>query len=117
MDFIRTQFNEDDWTIYIVTDEDDVIDEEATAEVVFVNKEIYFRESDLTLSTILHELWHVYVGYCYLRDTHDVGLHDFEEITAALFEDKAEKIIEKAKAIQIQLKNLKKSLDTKKKQS
>lgn len=107
MDFIRIQFNEDDWTIYLVNNDDDVLDEEATAEVVFTNKEIYFRENDLSLSTILHELWHVYFGYCYLRDTHDLGLHDFEEISASLFEDKAERIIAKAKIIQERLKSLK----------
>ena len=97
MDYFKYQFNEDTWTIYLIEDDDNVVaDEDAAAETKFEEKEIYFRKSELSESTVRHELWHVYFGYCYLMDATSISTHDIEEITASLFADKGSKIIEKS---------------------
>jgi hypothetical protein len=109
MDFIKYQFNEDDWTIYL-TDADDTVllGENTVAEVQFDKKEIYFNKEELTLDVVLHELWHLHFAYCY---TSDAGLdyHQLEEVSSSLFADKGEKIIAKGKDILKQLKKLKDS--------
>lgn len=100
MDYFKYNINEDEWLIYLLDDEDDsIVSSEAVAEVSFEKKEIYIRQGDISVRTIMHELWHVYMGYCYLHDTSEISIIDMEEITAALFEDKAEKIINRAKEI------------------
>lgn len=107
MDYITYTFNEDSWHIYVIEDEDNVtIDEDSEAETKFEQKELIFRKRATNYKIIAHELWHVYLSYCYLSDTHDIGIADFEEITAALFEDKAEIIIAKAKDIEQKLKKI-----------
>lgn len=108
MDYFRYTFNEDQWMVYLIDDEDNVISDEGTAaEVKFDEREIYFRRSEVSIKNILHELWHVYFSYCYLSDTSDIELSDFEEITASLFADKAIRMIETAKDIEIKLNKLK----------
>ena len=98
--YFKQQFNEDDWVIYLIDDDDNIIaDEDAGAETDFEKKEIYFRKSDLTLEIVMHELWHVYFGYCYLRHTENIGLNDLEEITCALFAAKGQKIITRSEEI------------------
>ena len=107
MDFIRYTFNEDEWNIYLIeNDDNDIADEDAAAETKFLQKEIYFRKKDLLLNTVLHELWHVYMGYCYLADATELGVHSFEEISASLFADKGERIMIKAQDIYYKLKNI-----------
>jgi hypothetical protein len=108
MDFIKTTLNEDNWNIFLIEDDDEVLsDSETAAEVHFADKEIYFKRSLVTLQIVLHEMWHVYFGYCYLSDTNDLSLDDIEEISAALFSDKAEKIISRGKEIYKRLIELK----------
>lgn len=103
MDFFKTQINEDEWTIYLIENEDeDEVDGllgGGVAATEFEAKELYFGKDDIYLACVLHELWHVYFKYCYLGDTSNIGLEDMEEITCALFADKAEKIIVRAKEI------------------
>ena len=109
-DFFKVQINEDTWNIYLVSDDDNVIsDEDSAAETDFESKEIHFRRGNINLNLIMHELWHVYFGYCYLQHTADIGLGDMEEITAALFADKAEKIIVRSKEIYAQLLEMRKT--------
>lgn len=104
MEFIKYTFNEDEWCIYLVDDEDNDLTD-GQAEVLFDKKEIYIKKGDLKLSVVKHELWHLYFAYCY---TQDAGLDygQLEEVSASLFEDKGEKIIEKAKDIYKKLKVL-----------
>lgn len=105
-------FNEDVWTIYLVDDDDIVISEEgSSATTDFSAKELFFRRGHLGLDVVEHELWHVYMGYCYLGDTDEISLSDMEEITAALFSDKGERIIERSKDIYKKLIELRECVD------
>ena len=104
MDFFKYYFNEDEWTIYLIDDDDNVISEEhVAAEVKFAEKEILVRKNQINYRTISHELWHVYFKYCYLEDTGEMVLSDIEEVCASLFEDKGERILTKAKDIEKKL--------------
>lgn len=105
MDFIKYVFNEDEWNIYLIEDDDDDLTN-GQAEVFFEKKEIYIKKSSLSLSVIKHELWHVYFKYCYLDDA-SMEQHQMEEVSASLFEDKAEKMLERAKDIYKKLRVLK----------
>jgi ABC-type transporter Mla MlaB component len=104
MDFFKTQLSDDQWTIYLVDDDDHVTsDADAAAHTDFNSKEMFFRKGEISQDVILHELWHAYFGYCYLMDTTELSLSDMEEVSASLFADKAEKIINKAREIEIKL--------------
>lgn len=97
---IKYRFHDDDWTIYLISDNDLIISEENNAaEVRFEDREIYFRKGSLTLETILHELFHVYFGYCYLKHTNHMCIEDIEEVSAALFANKGQDMINKGKDI------------------
>lgn len=110
MDFIKYTINEDEWTIYLTEDDDDVsIDETSGAEVMFPQKEIYFRRSDLKQHIVLHELVHVYVGYCYL-DNASLTFAQAEEVFCTLFSDKAAIILFKGNEIYNKLKELRENL-------
>ena len=114
MEYFKYQINEDEWTIYLIDDHDNVVsDEDNAATTSFSDKEMFFRKGDINIQHIRHELWHVYFGYCYLGDTNNITIDDLEEISASLFGDKAEKIIERARYIEKQLIKLR---DTKKKE-
>lgn len=107
MSYFQTTIMDDSWTFYVVEDDDDVvIDEGSAAETDFPNKEVHFKKSEINYNTVKHEMFHVYCGYLYLRDTHDISTNDLEEIYAALFEDKAEKILAKSKEVYEKLKEL-----------
>lgn len=104
MDFIKYSFNEDEWNIYVIDDEDDTITElDAAAQVFHEEKEIYFRKKELRLNIVLHELWHVYFGYCYTSDA-GLDMAQMEEVSSSLFADKGERILEKARDIYKKLK-------------
>lgn len=112
---IRVIINEDAWNFYITDNEDTVISEEdAAADTDFEAKEVFIREGELSLGNIKHELWHIFFGYCYLSDTTEISLNDMEEISAALFCDKGERIIERAKEILKLLLELKEKMDASK---
>ena len=104
MDFFKVQFNEDIWTVYLIDNDDDVVsDLDAAAEVMFDQKEIYFRNNSL-------ELWHVYFGYCYL-DSAGISWHQAEEISASLFADKAQAILNKGFEVYKKLCDLRDSIN------
>lgn len=112
MSYFQTTINEDTWTFYVVEDDDGVIMEEAAAaETDFNNKEVHFKRSEINLRLVLHEMFHVYAGYLYLKDTNDISINDLEEIFAALFEDKAERIINKSKEIYDKLITIKNTIE------
>lgn len=105
MDFIKETVGYDEWTIYLIDADDDVLGLDADAEVLFEKKEIYFRRNELRLNVVLHELWHVYFGYCYLSDA-SLDMHQCEEISSSLFADRGEGIVIKGKDIYNKLKSL-----------
>ena len=110
MDFFKYTINEDEWTIYLIDDDDMVIsDEDTAADTDFSKKELYFRKGDLALNIVMHELWHVYFGYCYLTDTSELSLSDMEEISAALFSDKGIRMIDRSKDMYNKLLELRES--------
>lgn len=112
MSFFQTVINEDMWTFYVVENDDEVvISEGAVAETDFPNKEVHFRKSEVNYRTVVHELFHVYAGYLYLKDTGEMSVHDLEEIFAAMFEDRAEKIINKAKEVYERLNSIKDEIE------
>lgn len=112
MKYFKYIFNEDEWTIYLISDTDDVVtDLDTAAEVKFIEREIYFRVSSVVLEVICHELWHVYFSYCYLSDTNNMDLHDIEEVSANLFADKGQRIFDTAKVILQRLQDMKKGKD------
>lgn len=107
MSYFQTTIMDDLWTFYVIDDGDDIIAEGSVAETDFPNKEIHFKRSNIDLRTVVHEMFHVYAGYLYLKDTHEMSVGDIEEIYAAMFEDKAEKILLKAKEIHKKLLEIK----------
>lgn len=108
MDYFKYTFNEDEWNIYLIEDDDnDISDEDAAAEVKFENREIYFRKNALSVNTVKHELWHVYMGYCYLSDATELSPHSMEEISASLYADKGDIMSRRATEIYEKLKSLK----------
>jgi hypothetical protein len=95
---------DDIWQVYLVDDDDDVIaDADCAAQTNAETKELYFRRGHISLSIIMHELWHVYFSSLHLHDTTSICLSDLEEITACLFESRAEAIINNAKKLQTEL--------------
>jgi hypothetical protein len=106
--FIKYPINGDTWVVYIVPDDDEVIEEDdAAAFIEFDKREIYFRTSEVTESNIRHELWHVHKGYCYLHSA-VIDQHNMEEIGAELFADRGPYICEQAKDLCEKLIKLKK---------
>ena len=100
MEYFKYEIYSDQWVIYLAEDDDHVVAEEDNAAITdSSSKEIHFRRSDLTLKVVMHELWHVFFSYCYLSDTTNMTLEDIEEVSAALFSDRAEKIVEIGKDI------------------
>lgn len=95
----------DEWQIYKVSENDDVImSDTAEAETNLDSKEIYFKE--INLDAVIHELTHIYFRSTYVRFT-SITVSDMEEIAVALFADRGELIIQQAKEIQRILKDLK----------
>lgn len=92
--------NEDVWNVYLVPDEDTVISEEdSAADTSIKNKEMFFRRGEVTLKNVLHEIWHVYFSYSYLSDTTEMTTADVEEVSAALYADKEERMRVRANEI------------------
>lgn len=108
MEYFKYNLNGDIWTIYIIIDQDYIIEDEDTAALTrFTEKELYFRESEINIKNVLHELFHVWAGYCYLESTTNISVSDMEEIFACLFSDKCERSIEISKDILNKLETLK----------
>ena len=112
-EWINITLNGDSWTVYLVLDDDDVmIDADFEAEANFPDREIYIRYRAVNLKVILHELWHAFFGYTYLTDTQSMATSDVEEVSAALFSDRAETIVTLAKSILQQLIEVRDRLNT-----
>lgn len=106
-DFFKHTIHEDTWNFYIIEDDDDIVqDKEDAAVMDHDKKEVYFRRGHITEATVRHELWHLYVGYCYL-DTAGLDQESFEEITAELFAYEGRKLDKLAEVIYNKLVKLK----------
>jgi len=101
--YFKVSIMGDDWTMYLVDDDDAVIaGEDSGAETDPETKEIYFRRGEVTIQTILHELWHAYFSYTH---TNTAGLDEnqMEEVSAELFAYNAIKILDQANNVYKQL--------------
>lgn len=107
MNNFKITMYEDEWNVYLVEDNDDVIaDDSAGAVTNFELKELYFRKGFLSEAYVRHELWHVAMGYCYIADTHEITLTDMEEITCAIFADRGERLLKLSNFIYNKLKEM-----------
>ena len=97
------EINGDTWNIYLISNNDDLIDDGAAAASDSVAKEIYVRRESVTQAVIRHELWHAFFHYCYLADT-NIRIHDAEEVSAALFADRGPKIATLAEEVYAKLR-------------
>lgn len=100
MKYFSTIINEDIWNVYLTDDEDHVISEEGSAaDTSVMNKEMFFRRSEINLINILHEIWHAQFRYTYISDTTEMTLGDIEEVSAALFADRGERMLIKGNEV------------------
>lgn len=101
--WFKTDINGDTWTIYLTSaEETDMLEAEHVGEALFYQREIYIRDGELTLDTVRHELWHVFLAYCYISDT-ELDYDSMNEITASLFADRAPMILRKADEVYTKL--------------
>lgn len=108
MDFFKYSFLGDEWNVYLIEDDDNVITEEnAAALTKFEERELYFRKSHYNLITVKHEIGHVYFSSLYLEDTNSIPIADIEEIVCTLISYKAEQIVSDAIKVKEKLDELK----------
>jgi hypothetical protein len=62
-------------------------------------KRILIADDCVEYKVVAHELYHAYWSTLYLDDTNEIKLLDIEEIAAAMFADKGEEIVRKAKSV------------------
>jgi hypothetical protein len=107
----KVKINGTTWVMKLITTEEieDLWDGDGQVEALCDKhaKIIYFDADDMTLETVRHELFHAYVADLHLGDTHDIELSNIEEIFAAMFTEKGEKIIRQARRIYKALQKLK----------
>lgn len=97
--YFKVQIFGDEWVIYLVDDDDEVIAEkDSAAETDPEKHEIHFREGEITMSVIMHELWHAYFSYTN-TDTANLDNNQMEEVSAQVFAYNAIKMTEQAKNI------------------
>ena len=107
MDYFKRVIYDDDWTFYLSAEGDNVIiDEGSEAETDFEKKEIYFRKSDLKLTTVTHEIYHLYYAYTF-TNTAELNNVQMEEVAAELFSYRAENILKLSKDVYSELLKLK----------
>lgn len=107
MHYIQKQIYGDTWTLYLSAEKDDVIiDEGSEAETDFHTREIWFRENEFKIETVVHELTHVFFGYTFTT-TANLDGHHVEEIACELFSYKGKLILDISQEIYDDLKKLK----------
>jgi hypothetical protein len=112
----KIKVNGTTWILKLISEdemEEVAGNDETTGLCVADDKIIYFISDELSYPTVKHELYHAYASDLHLRDTNDIELNDIEEIFAAMFTDKAEKIISQAKRVYKALVKLKEQNDEK----
>ena len=107
MKYISKTIYDDHWTIYLSEEGDNVvIDEGSEAETDSELKEMYFRKSELKLSTVRHEVFHLFFGYTFTASA-NLDNVQVEEVTAELFAYQGKKIDKLADEIYTELRKLK----------
>lgn len=92
MKYFQRTIYEDIWTIYLSEEGDNVvIDEGSEAETDNELKEVYFRKNDLKLTTVRHEMFHLFFSYTF-TNTAQLDNIQMEEIAAELFTYQGKKI-------------------------
>lgn len=99
------------WTVKVITEKQMLkhLDEDqdlASGLTVLDDKIIYMDEEYVDYKTMAHELFHAYAADLHLGDTTDLSLDDLEEIYAAFFAAKGEKMSRQAKKIVKELQKL-----------
>lgn len=105
---VNIKINGVNWTVKVVSEKQmrKLLDEDqplASGLTVLDDKVIYLDEDFVNLKIMNHELFHAYAADLHLGDTNGVELDDLEEIYAAFFAAKGEKIIRQAKRVIKQL--------------
>lgn len=107
---LKRKINGINWTFKIISSKEmEEISEEkepCAGLTVSSEKTVYIDNEDVNYLIIAHELYHVYFSNCYLDDTNDITLLDFEEVAAGLFADRGEEMVRKAKKITRDLQKL-----------
>ena len=80
---------------------------DSQAFVVPADRRGYFNADDLSLSTVKHELWHIYIAELPIGSAR-LSKSQFEELTADLFADQGDNIVRQARKL---FKSLKKELE------
>lgn len=62
-------------------------------------KRIDFRQDAISLNTVIHELCHAYIYYCYYVSTTELQLGDLEEIICEMMGDQMKNILDQANSI------------------
>lgn len=111
MNYFTTKVYDDTWTIYVVDENDNVIaDETSEAETDFEKSEIYFRPEGIKLTTVRHELWHLFFHYTFTT-TASLAALEMEEVSAELFCYQADKILKLADEVYSELVKLRDQKD------
>lgn len=109
--WLRIKINGDEWTVYLVSDDDTVqISEGSACEMDFDDKEIIVRHMGIDVLNLKHELWHCYSRYLFLTDTNNIDLEDLDEIYASLFAYRGALMDSQAQQLYWELIALKKAL-------
>lgn len=70
----------------------------ASGLTIFNKKAIILDKSELCLELIKHELWHAYLSNQLVKSA-NLKIHQFEEVTAEMFETHGERIIKQSKEL------------------
>jgi len=82
--FTKTVYG-DQWGFYLIDANDNTIaDENAEAETDTESKEVYFRPEGVRMSTVKHEIFHVFFSYT-LTNTANLDSLQTEEVCAEMY--------------------------------
>jgi hypothetical protein len=100
---MKVKINGSAWTVEIVTTKQmckERSDGEHLAGLCIPSEHrILIAEDCISYGNVAHELYHAYWSTLYLEDTNEIKLCDIEEIAAAMFADKGQEIVKKAKSV------------------
>lgn len=101
---VRANILGDRWTIRVVSEKQMKkirgADREAAGGLcVPVDRMIYLDKDCVDYTTVAHELFHSYAHSLHLDDTNELKISDAEEIFAAMFSARGDKMVRQAKRI------------------
>ena len=109
MKYVSFSYKGDKWNCYLVPEKeaDDFFEDDNTAaEVQFDKREIYINDFFINSEIVMHELFHMAVGYQYVKDS-ELTFHQSEELFCNLFAQEGIQLVELSKKLNEQLKKLK----------